>query len=101
MRKVEPDQSAFGSRRTPYLFSVDAIWDDPAQTESIIAWQPVGLRKRHFGVTRGEVGMRAGHLDRLLNENTCGIFADGRAIHVEKYSNNILYYVDIQHAIRS
>jgi FAD/FMN-containing dehydrogenase len=38
MRKVEPDQSAFGSRRTPYLFSVDAIWDDPAQTESIIAW---------------------------------------------------------------
>jgi FAD/FMN-containing dehydrogenase len=38
MRKVKPDQSAFGSRRTPYLFSVDAIWDDRARSESIIAW---------------------------------------------------------------
>jgi FAD/FMN-containing dehydrogenase len=38
MRRVGENESAFGSRRTPYLFSVDAIWDDPAQTESIIAW---------------------------------------------------------------
>jgi hypothetical protein len=38
MRQVAPTQSAFGSRRTPYLFSVDAIWDDRTQSESIIAW---------------------------------------------------------------
>jgi FAD/FMN-containing dehydrogenase len=38
MRKVAPTLSAFGSRRTPYLFSVDAIWDDPAQTDHILAW---------------------------------------------------------------
>ncbi len=38
MRRVKPEQTAFGSRGTPYLFSVDAIWDDRTQSESIIAW---------------------------------------------------------------
>jgi FAD/FMN-containing dehydrogenase len=38
MRRVGPQDTAFGSRRAPYLFSVDAIWDDPTQTEEIIAW---------------------------------------------------------------
>ena len=38
MRRLTPNQSAFGSRRTPYLFSVDAIWDDRTKSEAIIGW---------------------------------------------------------------
>jgi hypothetical protein len=38
MQQVKPDETAFRSRHTPYLFSVDAIWDDPSQTEEVIAW---------------------------------------------------------------
>ena len=38
MRRVSEGGSAFGSRDTPFLFSVDAIWDDPADSERVIAW---------------------------------------------------------------
>ena len=41
MRRVKTEQSAFGSRRTPYLFSVDAIWDDRKRSEAdhrLVAW---------------------------------------------------------------
>jgi FAD/FMN-containing dehydrogenase len=38
MRRLTPNQSAFESRRTPYLFSVDASWDDRTKSESVIAW---------------------------------------------------------------
>ncbi len=38
MQRVGPNETAFRSRQTPFLFSVDAIWDDPAQNEQIIAW---------------------------------------------------------------
>ncbi len=38
MRRVGLEETAFPGRDTPYLFSVDAVWDDPAETERVIAW---------------------------------------------------------------
>ena len=52
MRAIKPDQSAFGSRATPFLFSVGAISDDRTQSESIFAWsrdQIAGLKPHSSG----------------------------------------------------
>jgi FAD/FMN-containing dehydrogenase len=38
LRRVGEQETAFGSRNTPYLFSVDSIWDDLLDSERIIAW---------------------------------------------------------------
>jgi FAD/FMN-containing dehydrogenase len=38
MRRVRAQDSAFGSRETPFLFSVDSIWDNLLETERVIAW---------------------------------------------------------------
>lgn len=38
IQQVDPQATAFRSRHTPYLFSVDAIWDDPAQSNEVIEW---------------------------------------------------------------
>ena len=71
------NQSAFGSRRTPYLFSVDAIWDDPAQTEQIIAW------------SRGQITAMKPHSSGGLYVNFSGFGEEGdelvRAIYGENY----------------
>ena len=40
-RKAAPvgaDETAFMGREAPFLFSVDAIWDDPAETDEVIAY---------------------------------------------------------------
>jgi hypothetical protein len=37
LRRVGEQETAFGSRNTPYLFSVDSIWDDLLDSERIIA----------------------------------------------------------------
>lgn len=36
--RVGAEETAFGSRDTEFLFSVDAIWDDPADTAEVIAY---------------------------------------------------------------
>jgi FAD/FMN-containing dehydrogenase len=38
MRRVGEYATAFGSRDTPFLFSVDSIWDDSAQSDEVIGW---------------------------------------------------------------
>jgi FAD/FMN-containing dehydrogenase len=38
MSRVGTDETAFGSREAPYLFSADAVWDDPADAERVIEW---------------------------------------------------------------
>lgn len=38
MRRVNPDRTAFMGRDATYLFSVDAIWDDPDETEEVLAY---------------------------------------------------------------
>jgi FAD/FMN-containing dehydrogenase len=38
MRRVGIQDTAFAGRQAPYLFSVDAIWDDPQDAERVIAW---------------------------------------------------------------
>jgi FAD/FMN-containing dehydrogenase len=38
MRRVGIQDTAFAGRQAPYLFSVDAIWDDPRDAERVIAW---------------------------------------------------------------
>lgn len=43
VQRVDPEATPFRSRHTPYLFSVDAIWDDPSQSEEIIAWSRAQL----------------------------------------------------------
>lgn len=38
MRRVEPDETAFGDRSAPYLLTIDSTWPDPSQTEENITW---------------------------------------------------------------
>ena len=38
MQRVGDGETAFMGREATYLFSVDAIWDDPAQTEEVLAY---------------------------------------------------------------
>jgi FAD/FMN-containing dehydrogenase len=38
MCRVGEQESAFTGRNTPFLLSIDSIWDDPLDSERIIAW---------------------------------------------------------------
>jgi FAD/FMN-containing dehydrogenase len=38
MQRVDSSDTAFMGREAPFLFSVDAIWDDPAQNDEVIAY---------------------------------------------------------------
>lgn len=38
MRRVDADSTAFMGRDATYLFSVDAIWDDPAESDEVLAY---------------------------------------------------------------
>lgn len=38
MHRVDSSATAFIEREAPFLFSVDAIWDDPAQTDEVLAY---------------------------------------------------------------
>lgn len=38
MQRVNNTETAFMGREAPFLFSVDAIWDDPAQTDEVVAY---------------------------------------------------------------
>ena len=77
MRRLTPNQSAFSSRRTPYLFSVDAIWDDRTKSESIIAW------------SREQIAAMKPHSSGSLYVNFSGFGEEGevlvRAIYGENY----------------
>jgi FAD/FMN-containing dehydrogenase len=38
MQRVENTETAFMGRDAPYLFSVDAIWDDPSMSDEVLAY---------------------------------------------------------------
>ena len=38
MNRIGSKDTAFGSRDTTFLLSVDSIWDDPADSEEVITW---------------------------------------------------------------
>lgn len=38
MHRVDSSATAFIEREAPFLFSMDAIWDDPAQTDGVLAY---------------------------------------------------------------
>lgn len=38
MRRVGPDETAFGDRSASYLLTIDSTWPDPAQAEENVAW---------------------------------------------------------------
>lgn len=38
MNRIGAGDTAFGSRDTSFLLSVDSIWDDPSDSERVIAW---------------------------------------------------------------
>ncbi len=38
MHRVDRSATAFIEREAPLLFSVDASWDDPAQTDEVLAY---------------------------------------------------------------
>ena len=38
MQRVDNAKTAFMGREAPFLFSVDAVWDDPAQNDEVIAY---------------------------------------------------------------
>ncbi len=45
MNRIDGKDTAFGSRDTTFLFSVDAIWDDPADSDEVISWSRQFLDK--------------------------------------------------------
>ena len=45
MNRIGSNDTAFGSRDTSFLFSVDAIWDDPSDSEEVISWSREFLDK--------------------------------------------------------
>jgi len=45
MNRIGSKDTAFGSRDTSFLFSVDAIWDDPSDSEEVISWSREFLDK--------------------------------------------------------
>ena len=52
MNRIGNKETAFGSRDTTFLFSIDAIWDDPSDSEEVISWSRNFLEqmKRFAGV---------------------------------------------------
>jgi FAD/FMN-containing dehydrogenase len=81
MSRVGADETAFMGRGAPFLFSVDAIWDDRADTEKVLAYSrkyladmesysPGGLYVNFAGLgEEGEQLVRAAygsHYDRLV-----------------------------------
>src|SRR5262249_9758061 len=81
MSRVTMDATAFMGRSAPYLFSVDAIWDDAAATDNVLAYSrrylaemepysPGGLYVNFAGLgEEGESLVRAAygaHYDRLV-----------------------------------
>ena len=38
MSRIGDEETAFNGRDTPFLFSVDAIWSNPAESEAVIAY---------------------------------------------------------------
>ena len=77
MRRAGGGESAFSSRDTPFLFSVDSAWDDPSDSERVIAWsraqvaamQPLFVRRalrQFFGFWRRRRSARARCLWRQL-----------------------------------
>ena len=38
MNRKGPDETAFTGRDAPFLFSVDAIWNDPEETQNVVAY---------------------------------------------------------------
>lgn len=38
MQRVDSAETAFTGREAPYLFSVDAVWDDPDQNDEVVAY---------------------------------------------------------------
>lgn len=38
MQQIGVEETAFASRNTPCLYSIDAVWDDPQDSERCIAW---------------------------------------------------------------
>jgi FAD/FMN-containing dehydrogenase len=45
MNRVGSEDTAFGSRDTTFLFSIDAIWDDYSKSEEVISWSRAFLDK--------------------------------------------------------
>jgi hypothetical protein len=81
MTRMGADETAFMGRSAPFLFSVDAIWDDRADTDSVLAYSrkyltdmepysPGGLYVNFAGL--GEEGEKlvrdayGSHYDRLV-----------------------------------
>ncbi len=38
MQRIDNTKTAFMGREAPFLFSVDAVWDDPAQNDEVLAY---------------------------------------------------------------
>ncbi|WP_436934774.1 FAD-binding oxidoreductase [Halovenus marina] len=51
--QVDPGQTAFVHRDAPFLFTVDAIWDDPVETEENIAWAQESIEDMREFTSRG------------------------------------------------
>jgi FAD/FMN-containing dehydrogenase len=85
MRRVNEDATAFGSRDTPFLFSVDAIWDDPADSERVIAW------------TRDQVATLKPFSSGGLYVNFSGFGEEGEALVRAAYGANYTRLAALKH----
>ncbi len=85
MRRVGEGATAFGSRDTPFLFSVDAIWDDPADSERVIAW------------ARDQVAVMKPYSSGGLYVNFSGFGEEGEALVRAAYGVNYARLAALKH----
>lgn len=45
MNRIDRADTAFAGRNTTFLFSIDAVWDDPADSDTVISWSRAFLDK--------------------------------------------------------
>ena len=76
MQRVKSTETAFMGREAPFLFSVDAVWDDPAQTAEVLAYSRAFLAEMEPYSTGG------------LYVNFAGLGEEGEKLVKDAYGAN-------------
>ncbi len=85
IRSVAPDATAFRGRQTPYLLSIDSVWDDPTQSDAIIAW------------SRAQIAAMQPYSTGGLYVNFAGLGEEGEALVRAAYGENYARLARLKH----
>lgn len=76
MQRVDNGATAFMGREASFLFSVDSVWDDPAQNDEVVAW------------SRAYLAEMEAHSPGGLYVNFAGLGEEGEALVRAAYGAN-------------